>query len=220
MSYFVVELHLTLFIGLFFILSVALSLADYFRHGKHTSLKRFILLVCFSLYIMMFLKFVILPIWIIFDANMLKEMPLTLNHFIQYIPFYSIKAAIEAGTWPLQVLGNIIMLMPVPVFLELFKGKTYSFWGIVWLGLKFSLAVELYQGIVILLTGYPSKIVDIDDVILNVAGVALAFFVLKALNRMKLYQALKQVKKENADMSAHKSASVILNKARTSRFPA
>lgn len=51
-----------------------------------------------------------------------------------------------------------------------------------------SLGVELLQGIIIFLTGYPSKVIDIDDIILNILGVLLVYFIVKALNKMKLYQ--------------------------------
>lgn len=188
MRYFILDLNLVIFIILFIILSGVLCIHDYLRHAKRTSLRRIILLICLSFYAVLFIKFVILPVWIFFDTSMLEELPLTLSNFIQYVPFKSIIATIKAGTWPIQIFGNIIMLMPVPVFLELFRNKKYSLKHMLWLGLLMSLGVELLQGIIIFLTGYPSKVIDIDDIILNILGVLLVYFIVKALNKMKLYQ--------------------------------
>ena len=191
MSYFIIDLHFSIFIGLFFILSILGCIIDR-RRNKNYFKERCILITCFIFYILMFIKFAILPIWIFIDAEMLREMNISLNNYIQVIPFRTIIKTIEIGTWKLQLLGNILLILPIPIFIELFKGKKLSLKETIFLGFKLTISIELIQGLINLLTRYPNKVVDVDDIILNILGVIIAHFILKILDKFKFYQSFKQ----------------------------
>ena len=191
MSYFIIDLHFSIFIGLFFILSILGCIIDR-RRNKNYFKERCILITCFIFYILMFIKFAILPIWIFIDAEMLREMNISLNNYIQIIPFRTIIKTIEIGTWKLQLLGNILLILPIPIFIELFKGKKLSLKETIFLGFKLTISIELIQGLINLLTRYPNKVVDVDDIILNILGVIIAHFILKILDKFKFYQSFKQ----------------------------
>ncbi|SJZ72974.1 VanZ family protein [Garciella nitratireducens] len=191
MSYFIIDLHFSIFIGLFFILSILGCIIDR-RRNKNYFKERCILITCFIFYILMFIKFAILPIWIFIDAEMLREMNISLNNYIQIVPFRTIIKTIEIGTWKLQLLGNILLILPIPIFIELFKGKKLSLKETIFLGFKLTISIELIQGLINLLTRYPNKVVDVDDIILNILGVIIAHFILKILDKFKFYQSFKQ----------------------------
>ena len=72
----------------------------------------------------------------------------------------------------MQIFGNILLLAPVPVFLGLIRpdmnGKKLFFTG-----LLSSVSIEALQLLENMAARYPNRVVDIDDVFLNTAGVLL-----------------------------------------------
>jgi len=75
----------------------------------------------------------------------------------------------------LKSLGNFVLLMPLGVYLPLLLPRARRIAGTVLIGFGVSLAIELGQLGVSALLGYTYKITDIDDIILNTAGVAVGF---------------------------------------------
>jgi glycopeptide antibiotics resistance protein len=63
-----------------------------------------------------------------------------------------------------QVLGNLVMLLPLAIFIPLLSPRLSGFMPVFFLCLMVSVCIELMQ----LVTSYRST--DIDDVILNTAG--------------------------------------------------
>lgn len=87
---------------------------------------------------------------------------------IQLVPFNTIKQVAKYGNW-IQIVGNICLLIPVAIIIYRIydinnKWKLLSIVAIV------SLGIEFVQYIIFVLTNYPSRIVDVDDVILNIIG--------------------------------------------------
>ena len=68
-----------------------------------------------------------------------------------------------------QVLGNLVMLLPLGIYLPLLYRKMSGFFRVTFFCMCFSMGIELLQ----LITSYRST--DIDDVFLNTTGAALGY---------------------------------------------
>lgn len=94
------------------------------------------------------------------------------------VPLSSLIHALVTGTTPSvidQSVGNLVMLMPVGVYLPLLVRPARRATTMVLVGLALSLAIEFGQLVISTVLGYTYKIADIDDVILNTAGVAIGY---------------------------------------------
>lgn len=97
---------------------------------------------------------------------------------VNLIPLTSLIHAIATGSTPSvidQSVGNVVILMPVGIYLPLLARRARGVTRVVLVGLALSLAIELGQLAISTLLGYTYKIADIDDVILNTAGVAVGY---------------------------------------------
>lgn len=94
------------------------------------------------------------------------------------VPLASLLNAIATGNYPSvisQSIGNLLMLAPLGLYGPLLWPRMRSWKVAVVVGLAISLAVELLQLGISTYLGYTYKIADIDDLILNTAGVALGY---------------------------------------------
>jgi glycopeptide antibiotics resistance protein len=87
-------------------------------------------------------------------------------NYIQLIPFKTIIQTISNN--PIQVFGNILLLLPLGFMLK--KFTKLSFIRCVIICALCSLGIEVLQYIVDISLAFPNHIVDIDDIILNVVG--------------------------------------------------
>jgi glycopeptide antibiotics resistance protein len=93
----------------------------------------------------------------------------TLNRSINLIPFYSIKEYILGGSATIKkfafsnVVGNIVILIPLGTYLSLFKKDKRVITNLLFIFFV-SLSVEITQGLLGIGTS------DIDDIILNCLG--------------------------------------------------
>ncbi|MFF3288048.1 VanZ family protein [Streptomyces sp. NPDC003023] len=106
-------------------------------------------------------------------------------------PFAGIKAALELG--PVEAArhigGGLLLLAPLGVLLPMASGRlVVSPWAslarTVAAGSLMSLGIELLQ------TGVPGQVVDIDSLMLNTAGVALAHLAVVPAGRARLRRRL------------------------------
>ena len=98
--------------------------------------------------------------------------------WVNIVPFETIGVALRYGLdWqPGQVLvGNVLAFAPLGVFLPILWPSRRSLVSVVAVGLAISLALEALQLGLSLLIGAPYRVADIDDVIINVLGVALGY---------------------------------------------
>lgn len=79
-----------------------------------------------------------------------------------------------------QVLGNLIMLLPLGIYIPLLYPQLRNFFAVLFTGLFFSLLIELFQ----LVTRYRSA--DVDDVMLNTIGACVGYLVFVMLFRRRL----------------------------------
>lgn len=100
-----------------------------------------------------------------------------INNSVNLIPFATIKLyisglksnAISTGYFVVNILGNLLMLMPLSFFLPTLVCRINKFYKFFMIVIAASLLIEILQ--ILFLTGS----CDIDDVILNVSGAALAY---------------------------------------------
>lgn len=78
----------------------------------------------------------------------------------------------------LNLIGNVLIFIPFGFF-EAIASKKRSFWGIVADGLFLSMLVEVFQLV--------TKVgrFDVDDLILNTAGVIIGYLIFLACNAMR-----------------------------------
>lgn len=103
--------------------------------------------------------------------------------WVNIVPFETIGIAFRHGLdWqPGRVLvGNVLAFAPFGVFIPVIWPGRRSLISVVAAGLAISLVVETVQLALSLMVGTPYRVADIDDVIINVLGVALGY----GLNRL------------------------------------
>jgi len=100
------------------------------------------------------------------------------------VPLRAIRETAALGWgWPaIRLLGgNVLVFAPFGVLLPAIWPRLARFWRMALAGLAFSLAIELSQLAVSLAVGYWYRMTDVDDLLLNVAGVLLGFGIYAAI---------------------------------------
>ncbi len=171
----------------FMIVFLSICIALYVIKRKFFSSKtKFWVCIAFVFYLLSIVEYVIFPIFI-FKGDSLKEIyggaDFGINSFIQLIPGKTIMEYLQSGNI-YQILGNIILLIPFVLFMFIFLQEKKPLY-IVLVGSIISALIELFQLTVDLLTKYPNRICDVDDLILNISGVILATVIFHFLKRVK-----------------------------------
>jgi glycopeptide antibiotics resistance protein len=99
------------------------------------------------------------------------------------VPLRAIRETAALGWgWPAVRLlaGNVLVFVPFGVLLPAIFPGVRRWWRMTLAGLALSASIELSQLAVSLLLGYWYRMTDIDDVLLNVAGVLLGYALLVA----------------------------------------
>lgn len=154
---------------------------------------RFWLIPVFLCYCLLVLKLTVFPIRI-FDKDTLDRYVANMGGSVVYyqlIPFASIKNYFS-GSGPVQLIGNAALLAPLAVFAEIFLRQRPKAWKMVLGVSSVSLLLEISQLIISLATGYPDRVVDIDDLILNTVGVVIALVFTRAICRNQKIQNMSQ----------------------------
>jgi glycopeptide antibiotics resistance protein len=104
--------------------------------------------------------------------------------WVNIVPFETIRGALRFGVeWQpgRHLVGNVLVFAPFGIFLPMLWPRWRSLVSIVVAALAISLAVESAQLGVSLLIGFPFRVADIDDILLNVVGIALGYTVYRAI---------------------------------------
>lgn len=90
---------------------------------------------------------------------------------VHLIPFQTIAGQLRLGGWSflVNVPGNIVAFMPLGLLAPLWQPFLRSGKAIFLLGLLTSLGIEMLQWM------FTARVVDIDDVLLNVCGAVLGY---------------------------------------------
>lgn len=181
---------------LFCVLFFTLSLIGYCIYKLKKWRIQYWIIPMLIFYFICLLSITIFPICI-FDKetlNMIKEASGENYIFYQIIPFKSIRTYFTRETF-IQLIGNLFLLSPIVIFVEIVtKGKHNSKLKIIFISLL-SVVIEFLQLFINFTTGHPNRIADIDDLILNISGVFITFFIIKFLennikHRKKLYHRI------------------------------
>lgn len=171
------DLHLNIFVIMYFIIIGIYSFISR-KKLKTMSTKLIILRYLFIFYILSVIKLTILPITISFE----KIMVYPSYSIYQIIPFKTIVQVIKYNTWKVQLIGNILLLYPLPIFMGLLNCKKNN---IFIKSILVSVFIEITQLLINLITKCPNKIFDVDDLILNIIGIGLGYITLNVFVKYK-----------------------------------
>lgn len=143
---------------------------------KKPSTKQLILIGSTIFYYLSVFKLTLLPITIRFNKESYPDVPW--DYYYQLVPFKTIMSAFEYGN-DIQVYGNLLILLPLPILLGLLKNGTSTFIRSLILVFTVSLSIELIQLVINITTGVPNKVADIDDLILNTIGGVIGWFLIR-----------------------------------------
>lgn len=137
------------------------------KRKANITLKQLFFVAATIFYSLSVVKLTLLPITISFDKTSVPDMPW--KYYYQLIPFQTIISTWKQGNL-LQVVGNIVLLLPLPILIGLLKKRSIGFFRTLTVVISVSLGIELTQLLINCLTGIPNKVADVDDFILNSIG--------------------------------------------------
>lgn len=140
----------------------------------------------FVFYLMGVVNYTICPIFIMQGGNL--GMDYDIHSFTQLVPGKTIIEYLQSGNL-YQIFGNIILFMPFVLFMFIFLQKKRPIL-IIFLGILASILIESAQLIIDLVTNYSNRVFDVDDFILNTAGVILATVGFNYIKRIKWVQKI------------------------------
>ena len=79
----------------------------------------------------------------------------------------------------LNIIGNVTMFIPSGIVLPIIYKELNSFWKVVGAGALLSLSIEILQ------LPFSVRASDVDDLILNTAGVAIGYGIYALVNKLK-----------------------------------
>ena len=108
--------------------------------------------------------------------------------WIAPVPFATILAALGRGLTAatvVSVAGNVAAFVPLGLLAPRALPGARSWPRVLLLGLAVSLAIELAQLGIGLLAGYPYRMTDVDDLLLNAAGTAAGYGAVRAVRAVR-----------------------------------
>ena len=170
-----IDFHYETFLLLFLVSALVICIVLKLKKRKFYD---FIFNLSVLLYVLLLIKVVFLPIRIVSDQTNFAIWEENTGNSLQLVPFKTIIRSFSIGEWKMQVLGNILLLLPVPIFMKLQNTKkTYSNKKLFLVGLALSFAIEVI--------GVTEKISDIDDLLLNLCGVLVGIILAKYATKLK-----------------------------------
>ncbi|WML44558.1 VanZ family protein [Neobacillus sp. PS3-40] len=158
------------------------------KHKKSLVWFKELIRLLFVLYILMVISVTLFPL----DIGVPHEK--FTYRFLNFIPLISIVGDVnQVGTaysgdslFMIKLIvknvgGNILMLMPLGFFMPILWGKFERLENTIMIGFLVSLSVECLQFLELLLGLGMTRTVDIDDVICNVLGTFLGYFIYKLI---------------------------------------
>lgn len=136
------------------------------------------------LYLVLLIKVTVFPI-VLLHQDARSVFAGTKSVYTQFVPLQTFLNMKISKTWLLQTVGNLMLLFPLPVLLYIKPNREYRLRVLLISGILVSLGIEVLQLLIDVLTGYPSHVCDVDDLILNSVGVILATVLCKTIPRKK-----------------------------------
>ena len=111
---------------------------------------------------------------LIINRNSIQPLRVNLIPFVNILD-YDVKR--EAA---INIIGNICMFIPTGIIMPILYKRLDCFWKVLLAGAGLSFVIELIQLL------FPGSVTDIDDLILNTAGVAIGYGIYRLVYRNKL----------------------------------
>jgi glycopeptide antibiotics resistance protein len=108
-----------------------------------------------------------------------------------YTPFRTILEYVNRGHFGIlltQVAGNVLVTLPLP-FVVWFCQPKRKMRRVCAVSIIITALIEPVQLLINIVLGGPSNIIDIDDLILNLAGCAIGLLIVAAVNRFRKARA-------------------------------
>lgn len=96
---------------------------------------------------------------------------------INLIPFVNILDYDSKRKAAINIIGNISMFIPTGIILPILYPRLDRFWEVLLAGAGLSFVIEMIQLL------FPGSVSDIDDLILNTAGVAIGYGIYKLVRQ-------------------------------------
>ena len=179
----VIDFHLSIFLLIYILLVCVTFIILKFKKRREHNVCSIVLM---ELYIMCLIKLVYMPIRIIYDREMYQQMGGDGRmNYVQLIPFQTIIDTLKSNNWIVQLGGNIVLIIPV-IFFAYYIFSVKSLKKCILLGVFVTVFIEITQLIIDVITKFPNKVCDVDDIILNIIGVMVAVLVIRCLNGTNL----------------------------------
>lgn len=98
---------------------------------------------------------------------------------INLIPFLYITDYEVKREALINIIGNVSLFIPTGIILPILYKRLNSFWKVLLTGAGISLCIEVIQLLL------PNSVTDIDDLILNTAGVIIGYAVFSLVRRLR-----------------------------------
>lgn len=150
-------------------------------HGAHREGRRALigLLAVAHLTIVLVLTFLPLPIGQ--EAIEAARAAAIVDH--NPVPLATLRFQLDGGLTPFelrQIVGNLLLLLPFGIYGPILWPRLRSVPAILLVGLGLSAMIELGQLTVATWYGFPVRVADVDDVLLNTAGVLAGYLLWRA----------------------------------------
>lgn len=144
--------------------------------NKIKKLKRIdkFILISFYVYLISLFSVVFFPI----PLYLLQEKHhFLISNYMNLVPFKTILIVIKRNQ--IQLIGNILLLMPLGIYYPLLIKKRIKIKKVFVLGFSITFIIEIIQLLSSLIIRVPYRIFDIDDIICNLIGMIVGFILFK-----------------------------------------
>ena len=169
------DLHV--FVLLILFVAIAGIITANYKMKKQNNRKVLVWRCLLALYLLLLIKITVFP----FTFEQLLWMENVPYLAIQWKPFASIIAFIQQKNY-IQIVGNIVLLMPLPLLLQGMRQRVFSkmqSFGIVCIA---SVSIEVLQLAINVITQVRNHVLDVDDLILNITGGVLLVLLYRPIN--------------------------------------
>jgi glycopeptide antibiotics resistance protein len=94
------------------------------------------------------------------------------------IPLSTLGRQLSAGISPFELrnlVGNSLLLLPLGLYAPMRSPRLQSAWRVIGVAMAVAVGIELGQLAISTVLGFPHRIADVDDVIVNVAGAMVGY---------------------------------------------
>ena len=153
----------------------------YIKSKEKKSIEYWIFRISFYIYLMMLINVAFFPIPIQKEViSVLKETNSNAKA-VNITPFHSIIQTVKTNPSIelklLQLIGNIVLILPITFYIPLVYNRVNNLKKALILSIIIAILIEMMQFVIGRVIGYYYRIIDIDDIILNVFGGIVDIFV-------------------------------------------